>query len=430
MTALPHWKDGSHYVEHRKNHALEGLRGLACLNVVLAHFMFSFMPFASRYLYPEGEIIQRFSIEHWLAEPYFPVLYNGTYPVSIFFVMSGWVLTAPFLDRADGASPRRAAVKRYPRLILPAAAAILFAWTLYKLGLMGTSRAIEVGFAGWLRDDYVQDARFFPDLLLNMFIGAPVIGQTQWDTPLWTLRIELIGPLLIFALIALFGGRRPIPITLAYTAVALNIFPQNGAAMHLLAFLSGYLLSFALPQLRRHRAAALALFAAGSVLGAFDYSYHFAWLIRLPLPDLSPYAWNLGGDRKTLFHTAGGILTVAGVLAGSPGLRWLGSRPLVWLGKVSFSAYLLHWPLVCSFAIAVVAAAEHAGISYPIAVLVAACAYVPAVYLLAMIFERWVDAPSIRLSNRLTRPSQRSQLPPNSADDATLGAVSTTLIRQ
>ena len=162
--------------DHRKNLALEGLRGLACLNVVLSHYMVTFMPYSAHFLYPEGNSIQRYGIEYWLAEPFLSVFYNGTYPVAIFFVMSGWVLTAP-LVRAAG-NPSRAALKRYPRLAIPAAVAILFAWLLFKMGLMGTQRASEVGFAGWLRDDYVHNAALVPDLLLNMLWGAPVNGRS------------------------------------------------------------------------------------------------------------------------------------------------------------------------------------------------------------------------------------------------------------
>jgi peptidoglycan/LPS O-acetylase OafA/YrhL len=408
---------GISIVPHEKNRMLEGLRGLACLNVVIAHFMFTFMPYASRFLYPEGEIVQRFPIEQWLAKPYFSVFYNGTFPVSIFFVMSGWVLTAPFVAQGASRSPMRAALKRYPRLVLPAATAILLAWLLYRAGAMGTSRAIEVGFAGWLRDNYAHDVPLFPGLLMNMFVGAPVNGEASWNTPLWTLRIELLAPLLIFALIALFGARRPLFISLVYAAIALNIFPQNGAAMHLFAFLAGYLLCFATPYLRERHFVAGLVFALGLLLGAFDYSHHFAPLVAMKLPDLSPYAWNLAGDRKTLFHTIGAILTVAGVLSGAPFLASLGARPLVWLGKVSFSAYLLHWPIVCSFAIAAVAAGRGAGFSYPQAVLLAGLAYVPLVYACAAVFERFVDAPAIRFSNWLARRAgvEPAGHPPKSA---------------
>lgn len=396
-------------MEHRKNLALEGLRGLACLNVVLAHYMFTFMPYASHFLYPEGNILQRYGIEHWLAKPYFSVLYNGTYPVSIFFVMSGWVLTAPFFRGAG--DPSRAALKRYPRLVIPAATAIFLAWIVFKAGWMGTQRAAEIGFAGWLPDHYVKSVPLVPDLLLNMLWGTPVNGQSEWNTPLWTLRIELIAPLLLFALVALFGARRALPISVAFTIVAVNIFPQNGAAMHLLAFLCGYLLNFALPHLRRARPLAFALVVLGLVLGAFDYSNHFGVLLQMPLPDLSPYAWNLGGDRKTLFHSLGGLLTVAGVLAEAPGFGWLAARPFAWLGKVSFAAYLLHWPIVCSLGIAAVATAKGAGFSYPSAVLLGGVVFVLAVYVLATLFERLVDAPAIRLANRLTRSPSASKAP-------------------
>jgi peptidoglycan/LPS O-acetylase OafA/YrhL len=178
-----------------------------------------------------------------------------------------------------------------------------------------------------------------------------------------------------------------------------------------LAFLSGYLLNFAVPYLRRMRLFGAGLLALGLVFGAFDYSRHFSMLVRMPLPDLSPYAWNLGGDRKTLFHSIGALLTVAGVLAEAPGFGWLAARPFAWLGKVSFSAYLLHWPLICSLGIATVAAAKQVGLSYPAAVLVGAIVLVPSVYLLSALFERWIDAPAIALANRLTRARSAIKVP-------------------
>jgi hypothetical protein len=68
--------------DHRKNLALEGLRGPACLNVVLAHYMFIFLPYAGHFLFPEGKGIQRYGIEYWLAQPFLSVFYNGTYLAS------------------------------------------------------------------------------------------------------------------------------------------------------------------------------------------------------------------------------------------------------------------------------------------------------------------------------------------------------------
>jgi peptidoglycan/LPS O-acetylase OafA/YrhL len=77
---------------------------------------------------------------------------------------------------------------------------------------------------------------------------------------------------------------------------------------------------------------------------------------------------------------------------------WLTNRPLLWLGRQSYSLFLIHVPLLMIVVIAF-------GGNVP---LVAFWAIVPAIILCAELFRRWVEMPSVALAQRLTGYSRPS----------------------
>ena len=103
-----------------KNFALEGLRGIASLNVVLGHFLFSFFPYLAHHVRPSPNPVARYWFEEAMMFPPFTFLYLADAAVSIFFVLSGYVLTQRYYDTAEPRVFELAAVRRSVRLVLPA----------------------------------------------------------------------------------------------------------------------------------------------------------------------------------------------------------------------------------------------------------------------------------------------------------------------
>jgi peptidoglycan/LPS O-acetylase OafA/YrhL len=85
----------------------------------------------------------------------------------------------------------------------------------------------------------------------------------------------------------------------------------------------------------------------------------------------------------------------------SPVAQWsLACGPCRQLGRLSFSIYLLHFPIL--FTLGCAGFVPLAGVlAYPAAVAVTFIGFALVVLIIAWGFERWVDRPAIRLSRRL-----------------------------
>jgi peptidoglycan/LPS O-acetylase OafA/YrhL len=94
------------------------------------------------------------------------------------------------------------------------------------------------------------------------------------------------------------------------------------------------------------------------------------------------------------------IALFLGVLLG-PAAQWvLALKPCRVLGRLSFSIYLLHFPIL--FTLGCAGFVPLAGaLAYPVAVVLTFAGFALVVLIAAAGFEHWVDRPAIRLSRRL-----------------------------
>lgn len=101
------------------------------------------------------------------------------------------------------------------------------------------------------------------------------------------------------------------------------------------------------------------------------------------------------GPATTLLTVAGAGLLVAAAVAW--GDRWPGltSRPVLWLGTLSFSLYLTHEPLIVSLTQFIPSTPLVLAAGLPTALLVAAA------------FHRWVELPAHRASRSTARRMAR-----------------------
>ena len=184
---------------------LDGLRGLLCLIVVVHHFRCGFQPCGV--FGPSAQ---------WLLDPttctdsnqvlvFLAPLANGTFAVAVFFVMSGTVLSNGLLMTDDNRW-RLAFVKRYFRLLIPCAAAMIFAYILG--GMTAHQEASQITKSKWLQDLAIHrpsPAALLPQILFGIWHNASTLNNAFWTMP-----IELFGSFLVFTLVAILQGSSPL----------------------------------------------------------------------------------------------------------------------------------------------------------------------------------------------------------------------------
>ena len=325
---------------------LDGLRGLAALMVVFAHLVLALHPA----LLGGGERVAHFPHAAELGHTGLIFLYNPDLAVTVFFVLSGYVLAG---SATAGAAPfSELVVRRYVRLALPILAASAFAWALVEAGAFHPQPAADLAKSTWLAEPYAWAATQGGDALRMLWLalaGCFAFGPYDYDPALWTMPTEFWGSCLLFA------AYRALPGTFASR--------EGGLVVAAFAILLGWNTSFAgfgagvalfeimrrLPA-RRDWAAPLggALCLAGVVLGGTPY------LIDLPAGGtyariflaLASHVENPVG----LLHRTAAVCLVAAALLWRPLQAGLHTAPVQFLGRVSFMLYLLHVPVICALA--------------------------------------------------------------------------------
>ncbi len=197
--------------------SFEGLRGIAALVVVVWHIKLALWLNLSNDV--KAALSSMPSPISRLIRAIIDGMQNGTLAVWIFWVMSAAVLSLRFFaDAKDSTNSRSAnyleaaAVRRYPRLLVPVLASVLFAYGLHAWGLMhNVELAQELGprYDEWLGKWY-RDPPSLPAALKSAFWDTffAYSDSTTYNCALWTMEKEFFGSLLLFAFLSLFGSRQ------------------------------------------------------------------------------------------------------------------------------------------------------------------------------------------------------------------------------
>jgi len=352
--------------------SLTGLRGIAAVWVMLFHV----------------SLLAPLIGAAWLGRiGVFPVGWVG---VDLFFVLSGfilmWVHGAEFV-RPTGGVVGRFAVARIVRV---------YPLSLAVLGLIALLALADPGFVAWYRlkdaDNFSLSAFVRTALLATRWVGA---DGGDWNQPVWSLSAEMVG-YAAFPLLAWLMARRSLAAAIATALVALtalalfqiaagtaggNTIDQASVLARMACCFTAGMAICRARQLVPDGAARWAGTASILVCIAIGLACHFKYG-RL----LTPAGFAL-------------LIFCLSFRAGSLD-RLLSSRPVLFLGRISFPLYLVHvmpllW-LVSHFGRAPLGPMAATGVVF---------GYMAGCVGLAALLHRLVERPSHRWIRRVRPPA-------------------------
>lgn len=372
---------------------LEGLRGIAAIAVVLYHCLQAFYPFA---IYGGRDPQHLFLEDNFYGTP-LAGLASGAFAVAIFFVLSGFVLSIGYFQKRKASFVKNLAIKRYVRLMIPALVSTLLCLAIIKLGLFFNIQAGNINGSHWLFA-FFQWPGGDHNLLAAIHEGTVGVftnfanSSKLYNPVLWTMTIEFVGSFIVFGFLLLFAQSRLRWIV--YTALFVVLFNT-----WIMGFIFGMLLAdlYSSGRIRpMKRYWALLLVPLGLLLGAYPRG-HVAGTIYgyMTIPGL-----RYGDDAvnyQLVFTILGATVLVLAAISIKQVTRFLAAKPISGLGKYTFSLYLTHLPVFLSFTTGIfVIFSSHMG--YNSAAMLSLALSVPVFAGFAVLFEKYVDMPSIQFS--------------------------------
>jgi peptidoglycan/LPS O-acetylase OafA/YrhL len=302
---------------------LDGLRGIAALSVYFSHLI--------------GVFVINSSLFDYLSNSPLHILWHGEAAVTLFFLLSGFVLTLPYIKSRNNLNLPSFYIKRILRIYPAFVFAILFSIFL-KCFFFNSSQMTS--YSAWINEFWKWDLK---DISYTEFFNTFILAGFHFNTKLFdpvigTLRTEMIISFVLPFLIYI-ALRVKLVINLLFLFLFFFIGKDVVGVFYLGIIIAIYrkdIIDY-LNMINNHFYTII-FYMIASVLYSSRFSLSFIFSNQ---------------EKTTLLLSITGCAFFL-VLALKKGLFSviLNTRFIQFLGKISYSLYLLHFPIlliVCSF---------------------------------------------------------------------------------
>jgi peptidoglycan/LPS O-acetylase OafA/YrhL len=346
---------------------LDSIRGLAALVVLIGHI-------AGAFKWPD-----------WARNVF--LLFDGRVAVTMFFVLSGFVLARPYLGEVNTSKRFLLAnflTRRVTRIWLPWVAVFWMSWLAREF--LPRDFLISPTLSEWAASFWTRPQDAMTILKQHLYsLHDPMTVLLPQD---WTLRVELQGSALIPVFVWLFR-RRPWLVAAFGTAL---LFVPRPFGYYMVTFAAGVLIAGYRNEIQkffatRSRATLIGLLLLAIILIETRY-------IIGPPKATDRFVWNLG--------TVGCSLFLALALGSSQLQSLLSRTPLVFLGRISYSLYLIQFVVILCALPPLIYWLNNMGLSEPNALLALVMFFGIAITIvLSAVLHHWIEQPCIDLGHWL-----------------------------
>src|ERR1700722_15491374 len=372
------------YSEPKRVEYLDSIRGLAALFVLLCHTVSAFVWPASY-----GFIMNL---------PFIHILVDGKEAVAMFFVLSGYVLSKPYLSARPPNQPRTIYLptfylRRFTRIWIPWFA--FFLASIVARTYLFSSPVIQPAKTSWLASFWQAPMSWHDFFLQCLFLLHDASRQLLVQD--WSLGMELKGSVLVSIAVILLKRKH----SLLTLGLFLLILVFIGTGYYYASFCIGIMIANyeGACQARLQRTNGT-MKLIGLVLALLFYQCH---TYEIECFGFEPALLKIGWVITSL--GCGGILLF--IMTNEPAKKILSSRPFVFLGRISYSVYLVQFIIIMCLLPPLIHWLNLLGISSPLVIFcLVVVASVSVCVLISAFTYRFIEVPAINLGHRLTKKIQ------------------------
>ncbi len=321
-----------------KYDSITAIKGIACLLVFTTHWIGAFGGFGVG-------IVDR-NLDRGIMR----LLGYGTMCVYVFFMLSGTLVSMKVL-KGRPYSLLQEGVRRYIRLAVPIFALSALVILFERLGLLRNQEAVAYAPTTFLGNFYQTPTPLYK-LFTSSLVATIFWGDASLYGPLWMIPYIFYGTFFSIILSEVIRRLHPRGQGLAYGAIGAAFLIVGG---YFINFYFGNLMAFGLIKLenrkKREQADRRILLCLGILLEAVG--------LEIALKAFIMAYSGAFGSRIAVFNDPSFWLSVGGAIMSAGFIllwetlfekrKFRLTRFIVWIGERSYSIFLVHWLIVCSF---------------------------------------------------------------------------------
>jgi len=367
---------------------LDSLRGVAAVIVIFHHYLSAFYP---HLIFGDVELS---GVDTLLYLPPFGLLVAGHFAVGLFFILSGYVLSYRALGQTSRFGLQMVAIFKRPiRLGGLTLASILMSALLWYLGLYSNDVAHLISHSEWFNLFWKGELNIL-DLLKNIVFSMFRTGYL-YNPPLWTIKIELYGSIMVFLFLAILSNFK-------YRSALLF-----GLCLYFSkTFFVGFWLGVLLADIKKegkyeaffsNRWLHLMLFVGFVLFSSYPNSVSYSFL------ETSFYGF-LPDDHAFVsgYPVIGALCLFVFVLETRLIRRVLQARVFLFFGEISFALYTFHFLILGSFSSWLfIQLLRYSSYNAAFWMMFSGSSFI--IIFLAYWLTRLIDRPSVRLSSMISK---------------------------